>query len=114
MQRAAAGLRGQIVELDARRVDEEVALDRAEAGRKIRDASRCVFDVNTTGDAWTVERAFEDAINLRGACTGDRWNQAREQPKIQGAIQTHVKHAALGELRLSGNDEVRVRALKGG
>src|SRR3954454_2992743 len=114
MQCAPARLRSEIVELDARCVDEEVALDCAEASRKIGYANRCAFDVNTTGDAWTVERAFEDAINLRGARTGDRWNQAGEQPKIQGAIQTHVKHAALGELRFSGNDEVRVRALKGG
>ena len=70
-QRAAAGLRGQIVEIEASRVEDQIAVDGAESGGEIDDARGRVVDVNASGDARVVERSFEHGVDLRRACRGD-------------------------------------------
>src|SRR2546430_1188263 len=68
MQRASAGFRAHILEVQARRIEYHVTLDRAEPRGKICNAGRGVFDLHPAGDARLVRR--KSTLPSKGRWTG--------------------------------------------
>src|SRR5207245_9321689 len=66
-ERAAAGLGSDVLEEEARRVEDEVAGEIVEPSGKIAQARGGVFDVHSAGDARASERAFAISVDLRRA-----------------------------------------------
>ena len=114
MERATTGLGGEIVELDASGVDEEVTFDRAKASGEIGHAGGSVVDVNAAGDPWVVERTFEAAVDLGGAAAAEAGGEAGEDAKIESAIQAHIESTSAGEFNFAGDLDVGVGAFEGG
>ena len=80
MQRASPGFRAHVLEIQARRVEYHVTLNRVESSWEIRGARESVFDVNAAGDARAVQRPFEGRVDLRRTLCVHIWYIPADQP----------------------------------
>ena len=113
-ERAAAGLGSDVLEEEARRVEDEVAGEIVEPGGKIAQARGGVFDVHSAGDARAIERAFEISVDLRRAAGFELRKKAGQQTEIPGAVEAQRELARAREANRAGHSKVGVRAAEGG
>src|SRR5262249_47927325 len=100
VQRAAADLRGEILEIQPGSVENQVAFDAAQSGRKIDGPRLRVFDVNLAGDARTIERPFKSGVHLRRAARVETRHETAQQAQVEGAVQVQADVAPSGELHV--------------
>src|SRR5439155_1324459 len=111
-QGSATGFGADIVEVQAGRVEDQVALHSAKPGGKICCASRHVFNMHAPGDARAVESPFEGRVDLGLATRVQFRHVATEKAQVQAPVQSQTQSAASGKLHGPGNLEVGVLTLK--
>src|SRR5947208_3532384 len=112
MQRASAGFRAYILEIQARRIEYHVTLDRAEPGGKIRNAGRGIFDLHSAGDARPVQRAFEGSVDLRRTPCVEVRRKTTDEPEVQRAIEVQSDGTAPGKLNRTCNLQIGVHSMQ--
>src|SRR5229473_1172675 len=103
MQRAPAGFRVHIFEVQPSRIEYHVALDRAEPRGKFRSAGRCVFDVYSAGDARPVQCPFEGSVDLRRTACVEIRHKTTHEPQVQIPIEAQSDRAPPGKLYRTSN-----------
>src|SRR5215831_20815865 len=112
MQRSTARFSAYILKIQARCVENQVALHCAEPGWEIRGAGGTIFDMDAAGDAGAVQRSFERGVDPGHAPRVEFRHVAAEEPQVQSAVQAQSQRAAPRKLDGTSNLKIRVLALK--